>query len=116
MVLLLIDIHLIEGIIKQTYANNPNANLYNRYYFEQVLQKYNANTDKFKSSIRYYTQHSSIFDQIYEEVITKLNEIHNAKNETGNLQDNKGNNTDSTQEKPVGLPKIFDILKSRPAN
>lgn len=116
MVLLLIDLHLAEGIVKKQYSNHPHANYYSKFYFEQILQKFNANAAKFQSSIRYYTQHSAVFDEIYEKVITKLNEIHDVKNETVNLHEHSATSTDTTGSKPIGLPKIFEILKNKPGH
>jgi hypothetical protein len=72
MVSLLIDLHMVDGIITTLKdRKKPTLHLSNE-YFEAVLQKHAIDTAKFEESMRYYAFHTEELNKIYDKVIINL--------------------------------------------
>lgn len=69
----LVDIHLMEGVMED-------RQYYRRYNFNDsldmmtpIFDKYHVTKEMFDSTLAEYTRHPDLLDQVYDEVIMKLN-------------------------------------------
>lgn len=77
MVEVLIDIHLAESALRVgnvQHISNADS-LYQKSQFLEVFRKHDISPDDFKKSVQYYTEHVTLLDAIYAEVIDRLTEM-----------------------------------------
>ena len=75
MVGLLVDMHLSEAINGQRFRlDQTTKNFTNDLYFS-VCKKHGVDPDVFAQSVLYYGKHPKQYDQIYDQVLNKLNEM-----------------------------------------
>ncbi|MGM0407176.1 MAG: DUF4296 domain-containing protein [Bacteroidota bacterium] len=91
MVSILVDIHLVDGMLTSTetrreLANKDTSNLYN-----QLLNNYNYSRHDFDTSLYYYSKNIGLYDKVYNEVLNQLNELETTLKQKGNknLQENE---------------------------
>lgn len=75
MVNIVVDIHLLDGImtvnrIRKSLVNKDSVNYYN-----QIFEKYNITQEDFDTSLYFYSHNINEYNDIYEQVLNKLNEI-----------------------------------------
>lgn len=75
MVEIIIDLHLADGMlsvneIRQELVRKDTIN-----YYEAILDAYGYNRSDFDTSVYYYSKHIDKYDQIYGEVLNRLNEM-----------------------------------------
>ena len=73
MTALLTDIQLLEGIVGVEQHDNEDVKSISNEYFVIILEKHQTSREDFYESIRYYTYHIELMDNIYEDMITNLN-------------------------------------------
>ncbi len=69
--LLLKDIYLIEGLFYQNTLATYSIDSASMYY-SSVLQKYNVNQEKFKTSLLFYQENQPEILDIYEQILESL--------------------------------------------
>lgn len=77
MVEILVDVHKADAYITQkTVADFQNYQKMqkNNAFYNSIYVKYNTNQAKFDKSLSFYVQHPDLFKEVYQTVITKLNE------------------------------------------
>lgn len=77
MVEVLIDIHLAESALRVgnvQHISNADS-LYQKSQFLEVFRKHDISPDEFRKSIEYYTEHVTLLDAVYAEVIDRLTEM-----------------------------------------
>ena len=70
---MLVDLHLVDGITNdrkfyRVYEDVDSVDL-----FGPILEKYQVSQQMFDTTIYEYSRHPEIFDQVYNDVLTKLN-------------------------------------------
>jgi len=73
----LVDIHLAESALRvgNTQKTMPGDSTYQRSQFLEVFDKHRITPDEFRKSLSYYAAHISKLDEIYTEVIDRLNQM-----------------------------------------
>ena len=70
MVEILVDIHLAQAVLDQDSRLPKGAK--KEYYYCHVLERHGVTEELFDSAIGWYASNMDIFEQVYEEVIAKL--------------------------------------------
>ncbi len=70
-VLVLIDMHLIDGYT-QNMPQNDTLKQNVLAYRNAVYQKYQTTKTQFDKSLKYYSEHPKLLDSIYSQVLTSL--------------------------------------------
>jgi hypothetical protein len=70
---LLVDLHLVDGITndRKFYRNYEGVDSVD--LLGPILEKYQVSKQMFDTTMYQYSRHPEIFDQVYNEVLTKLN-------------------------------------------
>ncbi len=81
MVPLLVDIHLVDGILHQqkTIRQVKEDSAFN--YYPSILKKHGLNRAMFDSTIMFYSQYPEDFSKIYDEVLEKLSKMEGDRRE-----------------------------------
>ena len=75
MVDILIDIQLVEAKLAYEKISTISFEQISTKYYESVFSKYNISKEEFEESMFYYEKDIEELDNIYTDVITKLNKI-----------------------------------------
>jgi len=73
MAVILIDIHLAEGKIKEMRLEKDSANLAYTYYEKEILKKHAVEPDVYEKSFKYHLGNITSMDEIYSIVVDSLN-------------------------------------------
>lgn len=79
--LLLVDIHLIDGMLqfKKTVRKEKEDSAFN--YYPAILKKHGISREMFDSTILFYTQYPEEFAKIYDEVLEDLSKMEGDRRE-----------------------------------
>lgn len=72
---ILVDIHLMDGIMQQPNLRNSLTKNDTIDYYNAVLRSSNYTRGQFDSSIAYYSKNIKEFDNIYQDVLSTLNQM-----------------------------------------
>ncbi len=72
MVDILTDMQLVEGTLIYKRSTGKNYRTLRDYYYSHIFKKYNITQGKFEESLNFYKQHLKLLNNIYTEVIRKL--------------------------------------------
>ncbi len=72
---ILVDIHLMDGIMRQPRLRNSLLEKDTTDYYNAILTAHNYSREQFDSTIVYYSKDIKEFDQIYQDVLSNLNQI-----------------------------------------
>ena len=72
---ILVDIHLMDGIMRQPGLRNSLLEKDTTHYYDAILRTHDYSIAQFDSSIVYYTKDIKEFDEIYQDVLSKLNQM-----------------------------------------
>jgi hypothetical protein len=75
MVAILVDVQLIEAILKINYAAKSENQTYSEKYYDYLFEKHCITKDQFEKSLEYYQRNSESLGIIYTEVITELSKL-----------------------------------------
>ena len=100
MVDIIIDIHLTDGVLSVNEVRKKLPRKDSLNYYDVIFENYGYKRSDFDTSIYYYSKNINKFDQIYEEVLNRLNEMEtvlkeaDTKEEAGEPQTSKDKDTD----------------------
>lgn len=80
MILILVDVHLVEGTLSSVSKNELNTQDYSLYYYKSIFAKHKINKEQFDLSIKYYSHYPEKLNEIYTEVVNRLIEIQSRVN------------------------------------
>lgn len=69
---ILIDIHILEGVVNTSGHQADTANAEFKLMKENLFTKHGVKQMQFDSSMAYYTQHLNLMDAIYTQVIDSI--------------------------------------------
>lgn len=72
MVNVLMDIHIAEAGVRTLVTDSLNYKVKEYYY--SIFEKYHITDVQFKTSMRFYTEHPRILEEIYQKMIEKMSE------------------------------------------
>ncbi|MFO8234427.1 MAG: DUF4296 domain-containing protein [Bacteroidales bacterium] len=72
---ILVDVHLMDGLTSFTEFRNEMAKKDSVEYLEAVLEHHGYTKAQYDSSLVYYSKDLKKFDQIYQDVIERLNKL-----------------------------------------
>lgn len=101
MVEVLVDVHLAEAVLTRIRGKGENVEDLTNAYYQKVFEKHEINKKIFDTSMYYYQQNLGEMDEIYEQVITKLNKMERERE-----QEQKNKNVDKKEEKDPKKKKI----------
>jgi len=70
---MLVDIHLMDGAVRQRSHGSPLLEVDSVNYYSAILRSYKYSWQQFDSSMVYYSRHIQTFENIYQEVLNRLN-------------------------------------------
>ena len=77
MILLLTDMHLADAQAQSNIMSMDSIQkLYNQ-SFESIFNHYKINTNRFKKSLKFYTEHPKEMDDNYVQVVSNLSKLNN---------------------------------------
>jgi predicted transposase YdaD len=97
---ILVEVHLMDGSVEiSRYEKNINLpdtlNLY-----KAVLEDYGYTREQFEASLQYYSKNLRKFDRIYQEVLSRLNQM-----ETEAKEEQKKSSEQKKGKAPARKPK-----------
>ena len=72
---ILIDIHITDGLLTIGKVRNQLAKEDSINYYDSILGNYGYTRHDFDTSVYYYSLNINQYDEIYHEVLNKLNEL-----------------------------------------
>ena len=72
---ILVDIHLLDGIMRQPNFKNSLTKNDTTNYYDAILRTHNYTREQFDSTIEYYSKDIREFDNIYQDVLSNLNQM-----------------------------------------
>jgi 4-hydroxyphenylpyruvate dioxygenase-like putative hemolysin len=75
MVSILVDVQLIESILKVKYPGKHENQEYTKRYYDHLLTRHGITRQQLDESLEYYQKNVESLDKIYTEVITQLSKI-----------------------------------------
>lgn len=73
MVEVMVDVHLAEAILRNKKISGEELDIITSDYYSRIFDKHDITKKQFDSSLVYYEKNVDQFNEIYEEVIVKLN-------------------------------------------
>lgn len=87
MVELLIDVHLSSAIFAQRYRLDLPRKNFSEDLYLSVCEKHSIDPERFAESVYYYGKNPKFYQEIYDEVLNRLNELEETtKNEEEKFQ------------------------------
>lgn len=86
MVQIITEIHLADAVLNNAQNNGYIEPDSTPKYYSEILKKHNITKEKFDRSIKHYVDQLEEFDNMYDEVIAKLN-LKQIEIESSNQQD-----------------------------
>ncbi len=77
MILLLTDMHLADADAQSKMMVMDSMQRLYKQSFESIFNHYKINTNRFKKSLKFYTEHPKEMDDIYVQVISNLSKLNN---------------------------------------
>ncbi len=99
---ILVDIHLAESALRVgniQHISNADST-YQKSQFLEIFREHEVSPDEFRNSVKYYTEHVTLLDAIYTEVINRLTEMEAGLQGDQNKKDNKAGKANEVS-KPV---------------
>ncbi|RLD61449.1 MAG: hypothetical protein DRJ05_02625 [Bacteroidetes bacterium] len=73
---IIVDMHLFDAIIwKDQKTKTKKIQQKKHHLYKSILEKHNISREQFESSMAFYQSDLNMFDEIYEEAITKLSKM-----------------------------------------
>jgi len=72
---ILVDIHLLDGIMRQPNLGNSLLKKDTTDYYAAILRTHNYSREQFDSTIVHYSKDIKEFDEIYQDVLSNLNQM-----------------------------------------
>jgi len=85
MVDLLIDIHLAEAVYSKRYQLDLSERNFSEDLYLSVCEKNDIDPERLEKSIFYYGKHPDQYEEIYDQVLNKLNEMEEMAKSDGKL-------------------------------
>lgn len=73
MVDVMVDVHLAEAVLRNKKISGEELDKVTSDYYSKIFSRHDVTQQQFDSSIVYYEDHIEDFNEIYEEVIVRLN-------------------------------------------
>lgn len=109
----LVEIHLLDGAIRHTRYRDDVKMPDSIDEYEYVLEKHGYTQAQFDSSMNYYSRYPRRFEQVYQEVLARLNRMETKVKEEQEEQRNKESEgrdrdkKDEDKDQPQKLPERF---------
>jgi len=116
LVKILVDVHLLDGAIQHAKYKDEIQVPDSIDMYDYVLEKHGYSQAQFDSSMSYYSRYPRKFEQIYQEVLSKLNRMETRVKEDQEKQREKERQElreqreakEGEEVKPKELPKRYD--------
>jgi len=72
---ILVDIHLLDGIMRQPNFKKSLTKNDTTDYYDAILRSHNYSREQFDSTVLYYSKDIREFDDIYQNVLSNLNQM-----------------------------------------
>lgn len=90
MVDVMVDVQLAEAILRDKRLSGDDIEKMTNDYYRKVFEKHNITPQKFDTSFAYYEKHIEKFDEVYRDMLVKLNKMQReAEQERKNAHKNK---------------------------
>lgn len=112
----LVDIHLLDGAIRHSRYRDDIKIPDTIDVYEYVLEKHGYTQPQFDSSMNYYSRYPGRFEQIYQEVLARLNRMETKVKEEKEGQrkkESEGRDRDKKEEdkdQPPNVPEQFQKM------
>lgn len=73
--LVLSEVHLIEGVMKQNILRNDDPALLIEEHYNELFDRYHINQERFTETYRWWYEHPEELDGLLEEVVENLSEL-----------------------------------------
>jgi len=111
----LVDIHLLDGAVRHARYKDEIQMPDNMDTYEYVLEKHGYTQAQFDSSMNYYSRDPRRFEQIYQEVLARLNRMETEVREEKEEQRKKAGSRsgEEKEEAEPDRPKVPEQLRQK---
>lgn len=75
MVDVMVDVHLAEAILRDKRISGDDVGKMTNDYYRKIFDEHNITPQKFDTSFAYYEKHIEKFNEVYRDVLVKLNKM-----------------------------------------
>jgi len=99
MIEIIIDLHLADGMLSEKEIRKELLRKDTINYYHAILDNYGYERTDFDTSVYYYSKHIDKYDQIYKEVLNRLNEMETELKKEDEESNNEKNDTTQIKRK-----------------